>query len=387
VGELTPQLYGDINFEWLLFYFLFLVFLVGKLAKRSLRSGGLFFLTTLFYSIVVLVSVSWAENYHYDLHTLMRIFARVLSPLLVLFMALNIFDVSSNALQYVKHIVFASVIISIMNIIQMVTGIGLHPGELRASANFLNPNGAAIFLVLTIPCQLYAIRKKVFSYKLGYIIPFIVIIGIFCTVSRKGIISMGVVYFLFFIFQKEFKKVFVVVALGVFISLGALSLDVVHHRFEKHEISEHYQGKRNMAVVGIQMFVDHPLIGLGYRGYYENFGKYVPLATQKKYEAHNIYVTVLSSYGLLGFIPFAGIFILPLFRSLTFFLKHNSPVKNLYFSDMSIICLLTLIPFMLCGMFAGGLFYNYWVLFVFYTNLSLFLSIPTNKMNVNKVDE
>ena len=125
------------------------------------------------------------------------------------------------------------------------------------------------------------------------------------------------------------------------------------------------------------MFLDNPVIGLGYRGYYENFGRYFPHAATRKYSAHNIYITALVNYGMVGFIPFLAIFFIPLVASVKILFLKRRVGASQYNKDMALICFLTLVPFMLCGVYAGGLFYNYRVLYILYSNTALFLSIPS----------
>lgn len=378
IGILSPKLYCDINLEWLFFYFLLIFFVVIHLISHDVRSGGILVFTVLFYSAIVFISVCWAENYTYDLHTLMRIFARVISPLIILFMAMNLFRYKENSNQYIKHIVFASFIISLINIYQMVLGGGYETDKFRASANFFNPNGVAIFLVLTLPCQLYAVGKKIISKKLGSVISIVVAAGIICTVSRKGIISMGLVYLMYYMYKKQIKKIIGLMLIGFVVAMGLSGYAFIDSRFNKKDLEKHYLGKHNMAGAGIEMFLASPLIGLGYRGYYENFGKYFPHAPQKKYSAHNIYITALANYGLIGFIPFMGIFVVPIVCSVKVLVQNNRKRENKYFNDMALICLLTTFVFMLCGFYAGGLFYNYKVMFILYTNMALFLAIHPN---------
>ena len=102
----------------------------------------------------------------------------------------------------------------------------------------------------------------------------------------------------------------------------------------------------------------------GYKGYYENFGKYFPYSPERKYDAHNEYVTALANYGILGFIPFMLIFLYPLFYAF----------KNLKYSglqkEMAILGIAVIIPFMLNIAFAGTAFYQQVLTSLFYTHTS-----------------
>ncbi len=377
VGNLTPRLYGDIKLEWLLFYSLLIFFFVKQCVSKNLRTGGSLFFTVLLYSSIVLISVVWAPNYTYDMHTITRIFARVISPLIILFMAMNLFNDDDASHHYIKHLLWASCFISLINIYQILLGGGYGDEKFRASANFLNPNGVAIFLVSTLPCLLYAFEKKLLNKKLGLLFMIVIAGGVISTVSRKGIFSMVLVYFLFYLYKRQFKKLIISFLVTVLVVIGLSSYTIISHRFGQEQIQKQYTGKYEMAKAGFRMFLDNPVIGLGYRGYYENFGRYFPHATNRKYSAHNIYITALVNYGIVGFIPFLAIFLIPLVASVKIlFLKQRIDASQ-YNKDMALICILTLIPFMLCGFYAGGLFYNYSILYILYSNTALFLSIPS----------
>jgi len=79
----------------------------------------------------------------------------------------------------------------------------------------------------------------------------------------------------------------------------------------------------------------------------------------------------LANYGLFGFFPFMAIFIYPLYISLRT-LKNNS---TLYKKEISIFCIVSIVPFMMCGFYSGGLL-DYWpIMMLFYTNVVLLFSL------------
>ena len=101
-----------------------------------------------------------------------------------------------------------------------------------------------------------------------------------------------------------------------------------------------------MAYAGLQMYKESPLIGLGYNGYYENFGKYFPLSDKLKYDAHNMYISNLVDYGLVGFILFLCILFYPLFYSRRIMRQSRIANNPENCSNMAIICISSVIPFM-----------------------------------------
>jgi O-antigen ligase len=108
---------------------------------------------------------------------------------------------------------------------------------------------------------------------------------------------------------------------------------------------------------------------LGYKGYYENYGDYIG-EYGKKYDPHNIFVSALTDYGLVGFTLFMGIFLYPLLYSLKIILKERKEEGDNSLFDMAVICITSVIPLMLNGFFSGRLFFKPVILFILYTQIS-----------------
>jgi O-antigen ligase len=197
-----------------------------------------------------------------------------------------------------------------------------------------------------------------------------VIAGIICTVSRKGAVTAALTFFIYYALKGRFKKVVLLaLATGVLILMLA-GYSVISERFAVERIDHDYSYKLLLVNAGLKMFVTSPIVGLGFRGYYESLPDYIG---GMKYDAHNIFITALTNYGILGFIPFLGIFIYPLWISYNMLRKKIGNILTKESKDMSIICMCSVIPFMVNGYFGGGLFYEPEILFLFYTNISLAL--------------
>ena len=355
-------------------YLLFLAFIIHWAATKQtiLFHKWIRFLIVFF--IIVVASISWSK-YSYDASTLQNIFNSVFIPLFFAVVAINLFEQEDNTKLYMKHIIIGSFILSLISISQIVFGIIAGQEEIRATGTLGNPNALAIFLVLTIPCIMYGMEKSLISPVLGRMATAVVVGGIVCTVSRKGIITMVLCFCLYNFFKKKYKKIiFFLVGVAIVGILLSSWYAVFSLRFEQDEVQHHIEEKWNMTRAGWKMFQTSPIIGLGYKGYYENFNKYFPYSWAAKYDSHNIFITALANYGILGFIPFMGILLYPLFRAIKIVRKKNKIVSNEYSRDMAIICICSMIPFMISGWGAGGLFYEESIISLLYTNIALFLS-------------
>ena len=352
-------------------YLLSLVFIIHIAIAHKIRFNRFFAILAAFY-LIVLASVSWS-NYSYRTSTLQEFFGTVFIPLFVALVSINLFTQEHNKKSYIRHIVIASVILAVMSIFQTIVAILTQQEAFRARGTFGNANSLAIFLILTIPCILYALENRFFPRILGWVILFSVFIGTICTVSRKGIATMALCFILFSLLKKKYKQI--AIFLYVFALLAGLFSGYVFFskRFDVSELQHHFQQKWNMTVAGWRMFQTSPIAGLGYKGYYDNYGKFCLDAWRDKYDAHNIFITALANYGLLGFLPFMGIFMYPLIISIRTIRREESLVSTDYSRDWAIVCICSIIPFMINGWFAGGLFYSTVEVSLLYINIMLFL--------------
>ena len=152
---------------------------------------------------------------------------------------------------------------------------------------------------------------------------------------------------------------------------------MIAHRFEHGSIQEVVEGKWDMTYAGLKMFVTSPVIGLGYQGYYDNYSKYNPYAWKEHYDAHNIFITALTNYGVIGFMPFMAIFLYPLYICKQTLQRKNRVIPSEHTKDMAIICIVSVTSFMFNGFYSGGLFYSPIQVALLYTNISLLFGAKT----------
>jgi hypothetical protein len=369
VSSLLPQISEGVVFSWIPFYLLVIVWVFQSFVSREIRIYSIWFFSLTYYSLVVIISLTWTDAFDYDFYNIQRLFARVLAPWIIALIALNIFRVKANVHMYIRHACYAAIILSCFSIYQMLT-YGLSAGDdFRATATFHNPNGLAIFLVLIIPCVLYGLDSGILKKKTGWPGLLALLGGIVGTISRKGMITMVTTYIINFALNKHYKK-FVVLIVVVTIMVVILSGYVfISKRFTTDRLHRQFVGKANMMWAGVRMFADSPVIGLGYQGYYQNYGKYLPQSRKDRYDAHNIFVTALANYGLLGFLPFMCIFIYPLMYSMKILLRRRSNTV-IYSRRLSILCISCTIPFMMNGFYAGALMDKWITISLLYSNIS-----------------
>lgn len=372
IESIFPRIMGTITMRWPVFY----VMSLGFVLFWSVQSKKIIFdrwlgLVILF-CLVVFLSISWSPHYSYDLDIIIRFMARYVAPAAIAIITANLISTEKHIGIYVSHFVIVSVILSIIAIVQSIffpsSSVDTEEG-FRASATLGNPNILAMFLVLSVPSVLFCIDRKQLSQRLGYAILCCIGMGILGTASRKGIATFFLCVFLYYLLKFQWKKLATLFALAVLLAGIIFATASISPRFSDRILQREFKQKTNLAKTGLSMFTTSPLIGLGYQGYYENYGRYTKNIETKKYDAHNMYVTVLVDQGIIGFVPFFCIFICPLIRSINTW-KNNKGIA----SDMAIVCITTIAPFMINGFYAGGAFITQSIMFVFFAQVSLCLN-------------
>jgi O-antigen ligase/tetratricopeptide (TPR) repeat protein len=120
--------------------------------------------------------------------------------------------------------------------------------------------------------------------------------------------------------------VFMIINIGAYIyyafaTLPALSGQVMPRRLIEYTQTARpgdlsFESRLDMKVTALRIFRDHPLIGIGGRGWAARYHQYQPLLFYTT-EVHNHYLQVLVEAGIFGFLAFAaiwGFFLVTLYR-------------------------------------------------------------------------
>lgn len=382
----------DIDAIRLFSYLIVITFILGRAIEKKPISFSKWTSNQFVFSMIVLLSLAWSQE-PFDIHTLSAIFDTVFIPFLITIISSNIFLKKEIVDQFIKNLCLAAFILSTISLYLMFFS---QHSQIPGSSSFRsagfgklsNPNGLAIFLVMTIPCILHGIKNKKINAIIGWAIMFFIFAGVICTVSRKGITTMVLTTLIFFSLTGQIKKaIFICIATVLTVALLS-NFGNIANRFEKQTIEHQLKGKANMAFAGVKMFLSSPVIGKGYRGYHNNWKKYFPFSDHEKYSAHNIFVTALANYGLVGIFPFMMIFLYPIFISLKILLTYSKSETYEHLRAMAIICISTVTCFMISGYFAGGIFYQPNKMTLLYTIISFTLGAyetkKKSKSNNNK---
>lgn len=189
----------------------------------------------------------------------------------------------------------------------------------RLGSLIANQNDIAFYLLIAHSIYTYSIFKRKY-----WVLPFLILnfIEMIATGSRSGLINIVLVTILFFylIFRKKNKYIFFLIVLTLFgLGLFALTLDIfsdLRNRFLDlfNEIFIH-SGSDNSTSFRFQLllesakaFLSSPVFGLG-----RNFSEFY---TFDGNVAHNAFLEVAASYGLVSTLLFSSLFVVPLYINL-----------------------------------------------------------------------
>ena len=390
IGEFIPATnFGtgipDLDPLRILAYLLVITFafehaMAGKVTLLHRWLGILFI-----YALVVTASPIWSPVYSYDSVVMQGLFNSVILPVLLAAIALVLFRSADVVGKYCFHLAVASIVLSVFALVQFAQGSSIIHDQARSMATFDNPNLLAVYLVLSLAVVLYAGDSGRISKKLGYLAQLCIVLAMFTTISRKGLGTMVIAFFLYYWITQRKRNLAILTVLVLVLGIFAAGISQFSSRFTATEIEHQFEGKAAMARAGIEMFASSPVIGLGYKGYYENFGDYFPGSGRSKYDAHNEYVTALANYGLIGFIPFMMVFLFPLAWGWRWLRRLSRPALREDRLRM-LVGVISLVTFMMSQFYAGHLFYENLVVFLLYANVALMLTASQADLPITSTD-
>ena len=188
-------------------------------------------------------------------------------------------------------------------------------------------NAYAALIVTMLPMALYLMMfEKNSSWVkrvLGLITFPLGLLGVAVSGSRAGylLLPIGFLLFVYEIGIKKFLKIFVIIVIFAIVTINFVPWDFVNMRMAdltKESINDPEFGSNRGFLwrLAISIFLDHPLIGSGYRNYgYEARETYqfnvpgAPFVLQSPGSAHSMYLAMLADLGIVGFSIFAALLV------------------------------------------------------------------------------
>ncbi len=266
------------------------------------------------------------------------------------------------------------------HVVKMATSLGL--AVYRSTGTFDNPNKLACFLMIGIVIPFGALFVKRKNPVTTIIIVASLLascVGILSTFSRAGWLSSLVGIGVIVAMHRKWSwfGIFfgVVVLMAVVLSIKIPQLwEVVFDRFGSifdPSGDESSSSRLSLIKTGIWMWQDHPLFGIGMRGfprlYYDYVDPNMPHMLLEVNEPHTIQVEILAEEGLIGFVAGTWLFMTVLFHGF----RTSFRINNGYLRNAQIACTALMIAFVVNFTFATDLTNN-----TFWMTVGLMYAIP-----------
>ena len=211
----------------------------------------------------------------------------------------------SQLVGVIHALTFFLLVQALSGIVQFHTGVGLggirpvENGRIRGSGIFNDPNDLGLSLVMVVPYMM----SSVFYPRYGGVLRRLlwgsalaaVLLAVYYTNSRGAALALAVVLatYCFLHFRRYLAAA--AVALVLVAGLLAVGPSRMSHLSADEDSS---QGRVQAWYAAISMFKSHPMTGIGYRGFTDQY----------ELVAHNSFVHVFAELGFAGGFCFVGLF-------------------------------------------------------------------------------
>jgi len=321
---------GSVNFNFTYFHLALLLTFISTffnlLLKRRtvIRSTNLWMPLIMFY-LVLAMSLIYTPNFPDGAMTFVRIVVMGLIALIVI--------ESVDTIKKLKFVLWGMILIpagiSILTIYQLMTQGSFYASKVtklatslgiavyRSTGTFDNPNKLACFLMIGIIVPFGLIFEKKLSRTVKLILASAILlssVGILTTFSRAGWVStlFGLALIVAINKKWSFYVIFVsmVVLMALVMSIKMPQLrEAVFDRFTSiFDPSSDSSSSSRLSLIksGIWMWQDHPVLGVGIRGfptmYYDYVDPHMPQILLEVNEPHTLFFEILAEEGLVGLI-------------------------------------------------------------------------------------
>lgn len=374
----------------LLFLFTLYVGTIKLFLKNSYLisfKNKLFYLSVLFLSLIVFSNL-YASNIQYSLeHTVYYFKAWMLLLAIVLFLR------SWNGILYT--LLFSLILNMVGNsylIYSYVTNptvaatLALKGNLLRATGFIFDPNFAALSSIVIAPLVIPFLKRT--SSKILKILLLaclaISVLSVIVTFSRMGIVTLTALG-AYILFKEKHNK-------WVWLAVTAFCISVILFvpSFFFYRIENLLSGKLDLSSIkrllllrgGIQMFLDHPILGVGTGNFLFLSPDYAP-GMIREYYAHNLYLEAAAEWGIVGFV----VLLLMIWKVLTSLWKIQ---KASYKTNKDLYYMVYAIELSFVGFLIGSLFLSTLPLPYFWGFIGIVIVIQTlvkrSKLQLKKTE-
>jgi O-antigen ligase len=259
---------------------------------------------------------------------------------------------------------------------EVVTGVR----EYRLGGPIDAPNFWGMILTATLTLAVYrVIDEKNKWIKIGALGSAVIIaFAIANTYSRGAFLAMALILVLIAIERRARPTFFLLAITGVILLLLFLpqsysdriqSLMILGSGEESSVYEdESFRGRLSEMRAGINMFSDHPFLGVGignYNLHYQDYARQIGLEYRTEdRDAHSLYVEILAETGLAGIIAFSLLFLSIIFS--LFSLQHKFRTQHIdrKWASWLVSLQMAILAYLFSSTFLHGDFFRYMWLFV-----------------------
>jgi O-antigen ligase len=193
----------------------------------------------------------------------------------------------------------------------------------RVGGPLSDPNYYAQIILMIMPIAAYRVLTETHPFKRGVAAycTLVILATVFFTYSRSAFIAMLVLLFLILLERKFnlskvgfFALAFALIAMPI-LPAGYLdrimTLESLFGGGTGTQTDLSFRGRSSEMLVAVNMFLDHPVFGLGVANFEENYLLYSePLGIDPRLEnreAHSLYLEILAETGIVGEAAFATV--------------------------------------------------------------------------------
>lgn len=184
------------------------------------------------------------------------------------------------------------------------------------------PNFFAQFLLVLLPLSINRLwhEKSVILRILAGLAFTLISAAVILTYSRGGFLSILVMITMYLImYPPKLRNLLLVLVLIIpMLALPSASYlermkslkDVIPGQTTEFHSDSSFKGRASEMLVAVHLFLEHPLLGVGWGNYIEHYRKYANKflldLRQESRKAHSRYLEVLAESGIVGLIVFVG---------------------------------------------------------------------------------
>jgi len=249
-----------------------------------------------------------------------------------------------------------------------------------------DPNYYALIMLVLVPYAMDRIWNERNRWlRLLAIWAFVVCAGaVVLTFSRSGFVALvGVVGLMFLYHTPNLKNLLIIMLISIILlqfipaqyTARLESLTAFLPGGSRNlRADEAIRGRVSELLVGLRMFQDHPVLGVGYDNYpvyYQEYSRQVgldPRATERS--AHNLYVEILAETGLVGLTVFSLIVFFTL-RNLFWGVRELRAKGELDVAGMAAAVGVAVVGYLVASMFIHDAYQRY-----FWLHLAIAMAVP-----------